>query len=160
MSAINTANHPSTFLGVAGQPQAASWSRGLASDLSASSAASSVGSSVSPQATDKAVRERIGEFVGNIFYGTLIREMHASKLKGERFHGGRGEEVFQGQLGMEIAQRLGRAPGDPIAEHMYESFMRWRNKSSAAEQLPAGLDVQAETRAVSAGAPDVRRGES
>ncbi len=146
MSAINTANHSSTLLGVAGQPQAASWSRGLASDPAQSAA----GSPALPRETDEAIREHIGEFVGNVFYGTLIREMQASKLKGEYFHGGRGEEVFQGQLGMEIAQRLGRAPGDPIAEHMYESFMRWRDKVDAAGQLPVGSDVPTETQHVQA----------
>ncbi len=70
------------------------------------------------------LRERVGEFVGNVFYGTLMKQMQSSKLKGKYFHGGRGEEVFQGQLNMELARRMGQAVGDPIAEKMYASFVR------------------------------------
>ena len=53
-------------------------------------------------------RKRVGELVGNVFYGTLIKQMQASKLKGTVMHGGRGEEVFGGQLGLELAKRMGR----------------------------------------------------
>jgi len=80
------------------------------------------------------LRQRLGEFVGNVFYGTLIRQMHASTLKGEYFHGGRGEEVFQAQLGMELAQRLGRAVNDPIADRLYES---WMKQQSSLNREPA-----------------------
>ncbi|MBN2560367.1 MAG: hypothetical protein JXQ75_05495 [Phycisphaerae bacterium] len=75
-------------------------------------------------AEDRLLRQRVGEFVGDVFYGTLIRQMQASKLKGEYFHGGRGEEVFQAQLGMELAQRMGRAIDDPIANRIYEAMSR------------------------------------
>jgi len=68
------------------------------------------------------LRRRVGEFVGTVFYGTLLREMQRSSLKGPFFHGGRGEEAFQGQLGLELAQRMGRAPGDPVAEAVYRSL--------------------------------------
>ncbi len=70
------------------------------------------------------LRQRVGEFVGNVFYGTLMREMQQSSLKGAYFHGGRGEEAFQGQLGLELAQRMGRAPGDPVADAIYRSLAR------------------------------------
>lgn len=70
------------------------------------------------------LREHVGEFVANIFYGTLFRQMQQSNLKGKYLHGGRGEEVFRGQLAMELTRRMGRAPNDPIAQRMYESFAR------------------------------------
>ncbi len=68
------------------------------------------------------LRRRVGEFVGTVFYGTLLREMQRSSLKGPYFHGGRGEDAFQGQLGLELAERMGRAPGDPMAEAVYRSL--------------------------------------
>jgi hypothetical protein len=70
------------------------------------------------------LRQRLGEFVGNVFYGTLIRQMQESKLKGPFLHGGRGEEVFQAQLGMELAKRLGRAPNDPVTNRLYEAMTK------------------------------------
>jgi len=70
------------------------------------------------------LRKQVGEFVGNVFYGTLMKQMQASKLKGKYLHGGRGEEVFKGQLHMELAKRMGQAAGDPIAESMYRAFAR------------------------------------
>lgn len=63
-------------------------------------------------------RKQVGEFVGNIFYGTLIQQMQASSLKAKYFSGGRGEEVFQGQLGIELAQRLGRSANNPVADKL------------------------------------------
>jgi hypothetical protein len=98
---------------------AAEWSMALQASATAPSA---------PRLSDPAglndasLRRRVGEFVGNVFYGTLIRQMNASSLKGKYFHGGRGEEIFQGQLGMEIAKRLGRAPDDPVSENLYRSI--------------------------------------
>ncbi len=71
-----------------------------------------------------ALRQRVGEFVGNVFYGTLLKQMESSGIKGKLMHGGRGEEVFRGQLNMELARRMGQSPGDPIAEKMYEAFRR------------------------------------
>lgn len=63
-------------------------------------------------------RKQIGEFVGNIFYGTLIKQMQESSFKTKYFSGGRGEEVFQGQLGIELAQRLGRSANNPVADKL------------------------------------------
>jgi len=88
------------------------------------------------------MRAQVGEFVGNVFYGTLLRQMQASKIKGKYFHGGRGEEVFQAQLGMELAKRMGQAPNDPIANEIYDAFVRrigvgeYKKTSSSS---PAGL---------------------
>ena len=54
--------------------------------------------------------------------------MQSSTLKGEYMHGGRGEEVFQGQLGIELAKRMGGSMGDPVSNRMYESFKRHLTK--------------------------------
>lgn len=83
------------------------------------------------------MRDRVGELVGQIFYGTLLREMQASKLKGPFGHGGRGEEVFQGQLNMELAMRIGRSGNNPITDRLYEDwFGRLRgDRPQQAEQV-------------------------
>ena len=82
-------------------------------------------------------RKQVGEFVGNIFYGTLIQQMQASSLKTKYFSGGRGEEAFQGQLGIELAQRLGRSANNPVADKL----------ASAIEKRLGISNVQAEATA-------------
>lgn len=66
----------------------------------------------------------MGEFVGNVFYGTLFRQMRESRIQGKYFHGGRGEEIFQSQLNMELSKRMGQASNDPIANKMYDAFAK------------------------------------
>lgn len=87
----------------------------------------------------KELRKLVGEFVGNVFYGTLLRQMQNSTIKGKYFHGGKGEDVFKGQLHMELARRMGRAPGDPIANRMYEAMTRGRN-DEIEDRHPSGLN--------------------
>jgi hypothetical protein len=71
-----------------------------------------------------ALRRATGEFVGDIFYGTLLREMQQSKFKTKYLSGGRAEEAFQGQLSMEIAKRIGRSGNDPVARRLFKSVAR------------------------------------
>ncbi|MBX3396902.1 MAG: rod-binding protein [Phycisphaerae bacterium] len=95
------------------------------------------------------LRERVGEFVGNVFYGTLMRQMQSSKLKGKYFHGGRGEEVFQGQLNQELATRMGKSVADPIAKKMYEAFARF-GRDSAGSEVKLGVAAERSARKANA----------
>ena len=89
---------------------------------------------------DAKLRKIVGEFVGNVFYGTLLRQMENSSIKGEYMHGGRGEEVFQSQLHMEYAKRLGRAPGDPIADRIYDAMTRGKREAEQRAAKAADTD--------------------
>lgn len=53
------------------------------------------------------LRETAGRAVGSVFFGTLLKTMRESTLKGPYGHGGRGEEVFAAQLHEVLAQRMG-----------------------------------------------------
>ena len=65
------------------------------------------------------LRHLSGEIAGSIFYGTLLRTMRESVLKGEYGHGGRGEDIFAAQLHGLFAERLGAAKQNPLAESLY-----------------------------------------
>jgi hypothetical protein len=65
------------------------------------------------------LREVSGQIAGSIFYGTLLRSMRESVLKGEHGHGGRGEDIFGAQLHGILAERLGAAKQNPLAESLY-----------------------------------------
>ena len=84
----------------------------------------------------KARRKAYGEVVGNMFYGTLMKQMNDSKLKGSYFHGGRGEEAFRGQLALELGKRMGQSPTDPLVNRMFEAAEKRLTGVAANKALP------------------------
>jgi Rod binding domain-containing protein len=60
------------------------------------------------------------QFVGETFYGQMIKSMRSTVGKPAYFHGGRGEEVFQGQLDQQMAQHLTEATAAKFAEPLFE----------------------------------------
>lgn len=71
------------------------------------------------------LRESTGQIVGSLFYGTLLKSMRESELKGEYGHGGRGEEIFSAQLHGILAERLGTASSHRgLADGLYGRFQK------------------------------------
>ena len=66
------------------------------------------------------LREHFTQFVGEAFFGQMIKPMRSTVGKPAYFHGGRGEEVFQGQLDQQLAEHLTEASADRFAEPMFE----------------------------------------
>jgi hypothetical protein len=66
------------------------------------------------------LRERFTQFVGESFYGQMLKSMRATVGKPAYFHGGRGEEVFQGQLDQTLAEHLTEASAEQFAEPMFD----------------------------------------
>lgn len=64
-------------------------------------------SSVTSSGVDE-FKRRWGEAVGMALIGPVIRQMQDSPFKTKYAHGGRGEEVFGGQLALELSKRVGR----------------------------------------------------
>lgn len=85
-------------------------------------------------------RKAFGEVVGNLFYGTLMKQMNDSKIKGKYFHGGRGEEAFRSQLSMELARRMGQSPTNPVVNRMFEAVEKRMGAETRDASLPAGVD--------------------
>lgn len=99
----------------------------------------------------KSLRTAADELVGEVFYGTLLRQMRDSSLKGKYGHGGRGEEIFQGQLDSVLASRAGRAGGSQLADAIVDRFER---NAEAAAQYRAALKARLdELQSMSATAP-------
>jgi len=65
------------------------------------------------------LKEATGQVVGSVFYGTLLKSMRESELKGAYGHGGRGEEVFAAQLHGIWAERLGEATQGGLTNVLY-----------------------------------------
>jgi hypothetical protein len=62
------------------------------------------------------------ELVGEVFYGTLLRQLRDSGFRGPYGHGGRGEEIFRGQLDTVLAARAGSAGGNRLTEALVARF--------------------------------------
>lgn len=74
-----------------------------------------------PQADgNEELRERFTQFVGETFFGQMIKAMRTTVGKPAYFHGGRGEEVFQGQLDQTMAEHMTAASAKQFAEPMFE----------------------------------------
>ena len=75
------------------------------------------------------LRDAIDQTVGLVFYGTLLKTMRNSPLKGTIGHGGRGEEIFQNQLDQLFVERASGARSyslnDTIFERLADSAMAY-----------------------------------
>lgn len=69
------------------------------------------------------VREAFDDFVGQTFFSQLLASMRSTVDKPAYFHGGRAEEVFQGQLDQVLAERMSDAAADRFTGPMFELFM-------------------------------------
>jgi hypothetical protein len=67
-----------------------------------------------------ALREAFTQFVGETFFGQMVKSMRAMTDKPAYFHGGRAEEAFQSQLDQKLAEHLTEASADRFAEPMFE----------------------------------------
>ena len=80
------------------------------------------------------LRERFTQFVGEAFFGQMIKAMRSTVGKPAYFHGGRAEEVFQGQLDQTLAEHLTEASAARFAEPMFErQFPQLAEKSAPSE---------------------------
>jgi hypothetical protein len=71
------------------------------------------------QAQDE-LRERFTQFVGEAFFGQMIKAMRATVGKPAYFHGGRAEEVFQAQLDQALSEHLTEVSASRFAEPMFD----------------------------------------
>jgi hypothetical protein len=65
------------------------------------------------------VREAFTQFVGQTFFGQMIKAMRSTVGKPAYFHGGRGEEVFQSQLDQTLADHLTEATAEQFTEPLF-----------------------------------------
>jgi Rod binding domain-containing protein len=80
------------------------------------------------------LRERFTQFVGEAFFGQMIKAMRSTVGKPAYFHGGRAEEVFQGQLNQQLAEHLTEASAARFAEPMFDrQFPRWAEQNTSGD---------------------------
>ncbi len=73
------------------------------------------------------LKEAFHDFVGQTFFGELIKAFRTSQQPSKYFHGGRAEEIFQGQFDQVLTEKLSDSSAEKIADPMYELFMLKRS---------------------------------
>jgi flagellar protein FlgJ len=72
------------------------------------------------------LRETFTEFVGQTFFGELLKQMRATVDKPSFLHGGFGEDVFQSQLDQVLVERMTEASGPSFSGPMFDLMMARR----------------------------------
>lgn len=79
------------------------------------------------------LKEKFTQFVGETFFGQMIKSMRSTVGKPAYFYGGQAEEAFQGQFDQKLAEHLTKASADKFAEPLFR-----RQFPQLAEQDAAG----------------------
>lgn len=94
------------------------------------------------------VHDAFSSFIGETFYGQMMKSMRSTLEEPAYFHGGRAEEMFQSQLDQQLAQEWSSQSGDRFAEPMFEQqfpeharLLREARQAAASDSLEnlAGL---------------------
>ncbi len=67
----------------------------------------------------KEVRDTFRTFIGEAFFGQMLKSMRSTLDKPAYFHGGQAEEIFQGQMDQAMAEEITAASADKIADPMF-----------------------------------------
>ena len=68
------------------------------------------------------LREAFDDFVGQTFFQQMLSAMRKTVDKPAYFHGGRTEEVFQGQLDQVLSQHMTKAAADEFTDPLFELY--------------------------------------
>jgi Rod binding domain-containing protein len=89
-----------------------------------------------PTEAEKAekLHDAFTQFVGQTFFGQMIKAMRSTVGQPAYFNGGQAEKMFQGQLDQTLADQMTKASADRFAEPMFQR--QFPNAVS-----PAGADA-------------------
>ncbi len=71
------------------------------------------------------LRATVGEMVGVTFFGQMLKIAQDNPFKADFAHGGRGEELFRGQLNMELSRRAGQGLRGGLADQITDYYTRY-----------------------------------
>lgn len=68
------------------------------------------------------VEQAARQLVGLALFKPLLEQAHQSPFKTDLFHGGAGEDAFQGQLDQLLADRMAQRPDYPLVKAIVSKF--------------------------------------
>jgi len=75
-----------------------------------------------PAEESQELRQAFDSFVGQTFFGQMLKAMRKSVGKPAYFHGGQAEEVFTQQLDQVLAEKMSQASSETLSGPMFELF--------------------------------------
>jgi hypothetical protein len=72
---------------------------------------------------DSELRRQFDQFVGQTFFGQMLSAMRQTVGKPAYLHGGRGEEIFRGQLDQVISEELAERTAGEFSGPMFDLCM-------------------------------------
>lgn len=73
------------------------------------------------------LKDAFQDFVGQTFFGEMIKAFRTTQQPSKYFNGGRAEEIFQGQFDQVLSETLSDSSAEQISDPMYELFMLKRS---------------------------------
>src|SRR5437660_1443983 len=73
------------------------------------------------------LKQAFTDFVGQTFFGEMMKQMRATLDKPSFFHGGMGEDIFQSQLDQIMVERISDSSASQISDPMYHLLMAPRS---------------------------------
>ena len=73
------------------------------------------------------LKQAFTDFVGQSFFGELLKQMRATVGKPAYMHGGFGEDVFQSQLDQILVERISDASAATFSDPMYQLMLARRS---------------------------------
>ena len=73
------------------------------------------------------LKQAFTDFVGQTFFGELMKQMRATLDKPAFFHGGMGEDIFQQQLDQIMVEKISDNSASKFSDPMYHLFMAPRS---------------------------------
>jgi len=70
------------------------------------------------------LRKAVNELVGTTFFAPMLKMAHNSVIQGKYGHGGHGEQVFQGQLDLELARRAGQGMKSSLSDAIFNHYLK------------------------------------
>lgn len=107
-------------------------------NMNAAAVSRAAGPETTVQGDLQRLREATGQVVGSVFFGTLLKSMRDSEIKGQYGHGGRGEEVFAAQLHGMWAERMGEASKGGLTDILYRRLEHQQQLISGSRPREAG----------------------
>ena len=86
------------------------------------------------------LKEKFTQFVGETFFGQMIKSMRTTVGQPAYFHGGRAEEAFQGQLDQKLAEHMTKATASTFAEPLFHRQFPHLAEPTDGKLVSASLD--------------------
>ena len=83
---------------------------------------------------DPKLEKTFQEFVGTVFYGQFMKAMRGTLSKPAYFHGGRAEEIFQGQLDQTLIEQLSKQQAGSFGAALFKRFGQGLSATDVANQ--------------------------